>query len=71
MRVDSKLFVREIIKSQAKMCCSDLQLSEKTGIHINTIRRIKRDESVPRIETVGCIANFLGIDIDRLIVSEG
>lgn len=67
MKIDSDMFVREVIKGQAKLCCSDVQLSEKSGIHINTIKKIK-DGRTPRIETIGCIANVLGIDIDRLIV---
>lgn len=43
------------------------QLAEKSGIGINTIVRIERNQTDPRPQTIGKLAEALGIDPSELI----
>jgi transcriptional regulator with XRE-family HTH domain len=63
-----RLKVKEIAELKG---VSQRQLSLRTGIDINTVRRIFRYPTVtnPTVETLGKIARVLEVDVSELIES--
>ena len=50
----------------ARACMSVPELSEKSGVPINTILNVRRNHST-RPKTVGMIAQALGVDVTELL----
>lgn len=63
-----RLKVKEVAEAKG---VSQRQLSLRTGIDINTIRRIFRYPTTtnPTVETLGKIASILRVDVSELIES--
>lgn len=61
-----RLKVKEVAESKG---VSQRQLSLRTGIDINTIRRMFRYPALanPRVATLGKVARVLNVDISKLV----
>lgn len=64
----TKLVGLNVRVARTKAGLNQEELAEKAGLSRLTIGTIERGEKVPNIETIGAIADALGIDIYKLFI---
>lgn len=52
--------------ARLKQGLTQLEVSEKAGIHPNTYAKIERDEQEPSFETIKKLANVLGLKLEDI-----
>lgn len=65
--VDVKKFSEKVRKRRHQIGLTQLDLSEKSGLHLNHISKIERNRTDPSLSTMLRIARALGVKLKDLI----